>query len=185
MRFRVWLGALAFCGALGAAHAAPDASRSADLFIEACFSGAPDAAAIGTAARAAGGVAVSDAGFANAHASIENPNHVGLWRAQGAWTLGYSEGHLGGLPARACYGAEIAEPAPALLSRIGARWPLYAVMTPTRAADGQGLRETYAAELNGRDALVIVEWAGDRDQAHPAVTVVTFPNGAQARAASF
>jgi hypothetical protein len=184
MRFRGWAGALAFvaaiCGAAALAHAQPETTRRADPLIEACFDGFADAAAIASAARAAGGTQVSDTSFADAHASIENPRHLGLWRAQ-RWTLGYSEGHLDRLPARACYGAQSSESASEFLTRIAERWPLFALMAPTPGAYGEGVRETYAAQLHGGEALVIVEWAGDRDQASPFVTVVTFPR-AQDRA---
>jgi hypothetical protein len=178
MLLRFWASALAFvgaiCGAAALAHAQPENARRAGPLIEACFDGFADAASIASAARAAGGTQVSDSSFADAHASIENPRHLGLWRAP-RWTLGYSEGHLDGMPARACYGAQSSESASEFLTRIAERSPLFALMAPTPGAYGEGVRETYAAQLHGGEALVIVEWAGDRDEASPFVTVVTFP----------
>jgi hypothetical protein len=178
MRFRIWAGALACVGTLwGAAalaHAQPETASRANLLIEACFDGLADAASIASAARAAGGIQISDTSFADAHASIEDARHLGLWRAQ-LWTLGYSEGHLDGLPARAGYGAQGSESAAAFHAKIAERWPMFAIMAPTPGAYGQGVRETYAAQLHGGEALVIVEWVGERDQATPFVTVVTFP----------
>ena len=178
MRLGILAGALACLAAASFAHAEQLSAGATDPVIDACLTSAPDAASLASVAQATGGAAASDTAFANAHASIERAAHQGVWRAENReWTLGLSEGALGGVPARACYAAQNSETAPQLLQRIGERFPLFEVMGRTGAAYGEGVRETYAALIDGVDALIILEWTGDRAAAYPVVTVVTFPRG--------
>ena len=193
MFFRGLTHALAGFCALGVAYAEPappqdhgrqTQAHGAALMIDACFASLPDAENVAAIARAAGGEPATEQAFSNEHAGIQNARHLGVWRGQGAsWTLGFSEGELAGRPARTCYGVQNAETVPEFLEEVGARWRIFTLMAPTEGAYGRGVRETYAAELNDRDALIIVEWDGDRESAFPAITVVTFPHGpAQAQA---
>lgn len=178
MRLGVLAGALAFLGAASLAHAGPANAPTASSALDACFSATPDLVGLASAAQAGGGAAVEDPGFSDAHASIESPTHLGLWRSdRGNWTIGMSEGTLGGVPARACYARQSSETVPALLRRLAQRFPLFEVMGRTSTANGRGVRESHAALIDGYDALIILEWAGDRAAAYPALTVVTFPRG--------
>ncbi|MEZ5994307.1 MAG: hypothetical protein R3C25_00990 [Hyphomonadaceae bacterium] len=180
MRLAFVAGVLALMCAVGVAHAQTIAPRGDALIMAACFNGDP--ARIEPAARAAGGAPAAGQGFADSHAGIERARHRGVWSSTAGWTLGYSEGELAGAPARSCYGEQSSQTVDGLLAEIAGRWPLYAVMRPTASASGRGVRETYAASIQGEDALVIVEWEGPREQAFPSVAVITFPRQSTASA---
>jgi hypothetical protein len=157
------------------ARAQATAEESMDFMFRACFETAPTFAQAQARVTAAGGVRIENETMQSLNARLEEPRFIGLWSAPEPhpkdWIVGLAEGHLGDTPAHSCFAFPGLATVPQIQTAINARWPLVALSPPQEGLI-YNTWQSFWAEINGTEALIIFDWSGNRATSSAYVTVV-------------
>ena len=178
--FAVFAGVLGFAGPL---LAQATTAASLDFMLRACIETAPTFARTKALVIAAGGTGFSNPTMQSLNTQLDEPRFIGLWHAPRPhtkdWLVGLAEGHWGAYPARSCFVAPGRAKVPEVVSAINARWTLTS-LGPPRPGLIFNTRHRYRTRINGADAIVVLNWSGERASSTPYVTVITMVHSRKA-----